>query len=363
MPTISIKQMKELIKKSVGEMDIPYIFIGEPGGGKTSGAKQAVEEVNGVLLTMEMTTKTPVDVRGALDRKSIEYRVGKAMKTFEATGWLPPEDMPVVGNPLFPDDKLIFIFLDELLSNEKNMMPIVMSMLLARTVSGKPLKPNVRIFGATNDATHRATSRPMPSTVSSRALLAHIRPDMNVWADHFEANGGTPMARAFYNFKDKLFNTFNPSDKTQLSFACPRTNSLMWSIWQDASIEEWMKEVMMKGAVGDGVATEAIAFTKAWSRILKPRDILKDPEGVALPTEADVRWATAANVSGLMTAANADVFAKYLKRHRGKYSEIEAMAYTNAINRTKDTPDDVCKSNAYAEWAREVGYVYLGRGD
>lgn len=361
MPTINIKQMKELIKKSVGEMNIPYIFISEPGTGKTSGAKQAVDEANGVLLTMEMTTKGPVDVRGVCDRKQIEYKVGKAIRTFEATGWLPPEDMPVEGNPLYPTDRLIYIFLDELLSNEKNMMPIIMSMLLARTVGGRPLMPNVRIFGATNDSTHRATSKPMPSTVSSRALLAHVKTDMNVWADHFESEGGTPMARAFYTFKDKLFNTFNPGDKTQLSFACPRTNSLMWSIWQNPDLEDWMKETMMMGAVGDGVAREAIAFTKAWKRIIKPSDILKDPEGIAIPDEPDIRWATAANVSGLMTYKNADKFALYLKRHRARYAEIEAMAWTSAMNRTDKTPDDVCKSNAYADWAREVGYIYLGK--
>lgn len=358
MPTINIKQMKELIKKSVGEMDIPYIFISEPGTGKTSGAKQAVEEANGVLLTMEMTTKGPVDVRGVCDRKQIEYRVGKAMKTFEATGWLPPEDMPTVDNPLFPDDRLIYIFLDELLSNEKNMMPIVMSMLLARTVGGKPLKPNVRIFGATNDSTHRATSKPMPSTVSSRSLLAHVRTDMHVWADHFESEGGTPMARAFYTFKDNLFNTFKPNDKTQLSFACPRTNSLMWSIWQNPDLDDWMKEVMMQGAVGDGVATEALAFTKAWKKIIRVSDILKDPEGIAIPTEPDIRWATAASVSGSMTLKNADTLAKYLRRHRGKYTEIEAMAWTLAVRRTDGTPDDVVRSNAYTEWMRQLGHAY-----
>jgi hypothetical protein len=361
MPTITIKQMKELVKEAVIKRNMRYIFIGEPGCGKTEGVKQASEEMDAVLLGMQMTTKGPVDVRGVCDRKQIEYRVGKALKTMEMTGWLPPEDMPVVGNPLFPDDKLIVMFLDELLSNEKNMMPIIMQMLLESAVGGKPLKPNVRIVGATNDATHRATSKPMPSTVSSRALLAHIRTDMHVWADHFETNGGTPMARAFYSFKDKLFSTFNPADKTQLSFACPRTNSLMWSIWQNPDLEDWMKEVMMKGAVGDGVATEAIAFTKAWKRIIKPSDILKDPEGIAIPVEADIRWATAANVSGLMTYKNADTFAKYLKRHRSKYAEIEAMAWTLAMNRTDKTANDVCKSDAYAEWAREVGYVYLGK--
>lgn len=361
MPTINIPQMKDLAKEAVFKRNMRLIVIGEPGGGKTEGVKQAIDEAGAILLGMQMTTKAPVDVRGACDRKKIEYKVGKAIKTFETTGWLPPEDMPTVDNPLFPDDKLIVMFIDEMLSNERNMFPIIMQMLLENSVGGKPLKPNVRMIGATNDATHRATSKAMPTTIPSRALVAHIRPDMNAWADHFESKGGTPMARAFYNFKENLFHTFNPADKSQLQYACGRSNSLMWGIWQDDTLPEWMKEVMMMAAVGDGVAREALAFTKAWQRIIKPSDILKNPEGIAIPEEPDIRWATAANVSGLMTWKNADKFGKYLKRHRGRFSEIEAMAWTSAMNRTNKTPDDVCKSDAYADWAREVGYVYLGK--
>lgn len=357
--TINVAQMIETILTVGVKKRKSLLFIGSPGLGKTFGTMAAANAINALFHPCDLTSKQPVDLRGICDKVEVQSKVGKTTKVVRMTDWLFPVDMPFKGNPNFPDDQTIIMLVDELGSVGKNMFPPVMQLLLERRIGANEIKDNVVIVAATNFATDRGTSVPLPSTVYSRCAVYHVKPDMNVWADHFESTGGTPLARAYYSFKPEDFYTFDPKNREQTVFACPRTNSEAWGYWMDPDLPDWMKEASMAGSVGDGVAAQIIAFGKAWQKIIKVRDILKDPEGIAIPVEADIRWATAASVSGAMTAKNADTLAKYLKRHRGKYAEIEAMAWTLAARRTDGTPDDVCRSDAYVEWLKELGHVYL----
>ena len=106
MDIIDIPTLKEFVKDVVIGLEEPVMIVGETGCGKSEGIAQAVEEADAILCDIRLGQYDSVDMRGfpGVD------------KTTGLTVWHAPSTLPFVGNDLFPDDKTIVLFLDELTS-------------------------------------------------------------------------------------------------------------------------------------------------------------------------------------------------------------------------------------------------------
>jgi hypothetical protein len=202
----------------------------------------------------------------------------------------------------------------------------------------------------------------LPTTVQNRFTHVTCIPDRDTWCDWWLSQAGPAgaVAQAFYHFRPELFCNFDPKQRETPAQATPRSNTKMWKYYLDPHMPEELKKAAMMGAVGDGVALEALAFIKVWQAVLTIKEILANPEGVALPTETSMMYATTVSVSGNINRKTAKPLGVFLKRFRDKHPEFETLAWTLAARRTDNTKDDITDTDAYFEWARVLKQVYKG---
>ena len=88
----------------------------------------------------------------------------------------------------------------------------------------------------------------------------------------------------------------------------------------------------MAGAVGEGPSAEFWGFVDVWQKMTPLSKILADPEGVELPKEAAMRYATTVAVSGAMTDKTIAAANTYLLRLDPEFS---ILAWQLAIRRDR----------------------------
>jgi hypothetical protein len=339
---LNISELKEFLRHVTMRLGESVLISGQPGVGKSVGTYDFCEEEGAFLCDIRLNLYDSVDFRGIPSVKA------------GMTAWNFPATVPYVGNKNFPTDRPIVLLIDELGSASPSVFPVAMQLINEKACGEFKLMPNVVVVAATNRVSDRGTSVRLPTTVDNRFTHVTVVPDIDAWSDWWIKQGGHPIAVAFYNFRKELFNTFDPT-KHEQAFATPRTNAKMWRYWMDDKMPHNIKSAAMRGACGDGVAMEALAFADIWRSVLKIKDILADPEGVPLPSEVSMRYATAVSVSGEMSKKTVPQLAKFLKRLDASY---EVLAWTMAVRRTYGTLDSVLTTNEGIDYCRRLQNVY-----
>jgi len=347
---LTIPALKDFLKLVALERKLPVLIHGAPGLGKTESVVQLANEADAVLVDFRANYHDSPDIRGLPEF----IRIDGVETPF--TIWSMPSVLPFKGNPRFPHDRTIVLLVDEIGSAGAGMFPLLMQLINERRVAEHELMDNVCLVSATNRLSDRGTSVVLPTTVLNRFIHVEAIADRQAWYDWWLAQGGTPMAVAFYEFKKDLFFTFKPEDRSVVAFATPRTNAMAWRLWMDDKLPLDVKRAAMMGAVGDGVTAEIMGFADVWQKVLKTKDILKDPSGVPLPNEESMLYATAVSVSGDMDMNTVDKLDQFLARLPVMYQTI---AWHLAMRRTDGKgKDDLTRSDASIRYAKRVHKVF-----
>jgi hypothetical protein len=222
--------------------------------------------------------------------------------------------MPFIGNDAFPDDQPILLMFDELNSaQDDGVLAVCYQIINERRCGEHMLKPNVRIIAAGNRETDRGVTRRMPTPLANRFTHAEVAPDPEAVVYHFQQVGLPRLCLGFLLFRKPLLSTFDPA-KPDKAFATPRTWEKAFRYWADDQLPETIRAAAISGAVGEGPASEFLAFTQLAGRVVPISRILSDPRGAPLPEDEGMCWAVSMNVSGEMTKKNATPLAKYMER-------------------------------------------------
>lgn len=325
MHTISPAKIEGIIRHVVLKMREPVIFIGPSGAGKTAVVDQAAERLGALCHHTLLGQYDTVDMKGT-------PWVSDGADGYQSTVWHPASTLPFKGNPRFPTDKPIILFLDELTSATVPVMGVCYQLVNERRVGEHELMDNVYIVCAGNRESDKGIVNRMPMPLCNRMTWYEVGVDADALCYHGQERGWSPVTLAFLQFRKVLVHTFDPA-KPDKTFASPRTWEKADAYFRDDMPID-IKQASMAGAVGDGPAAEFWGFNDSWMEIAKLMpSIRKDPLTAKVPESAALRYAVTVACSGEMSKATTTTYAPYLLRLD---PEFAVLAWQLGVRRDKD---------------------------
>lgn len=320
MHTIPTSQLMSFLEFVAVTRREPVLIWGSFGVGKSNIVQQLSRKLGAQLVDVRLGQWDSVDLRGLPDRDG------------DWTKWLAPKTLPFKGNPLFSSEGIIFLFLDELNGAPLAVQGAAYQLINDRAVGEHELMDNVVIIAAANRESDKGATNRMALPLLNRFTQVEVIPEADAVCAHFQSIGLPAEGIAFLQFRKTLLHTYDPAKPEKVT-ATPRTWEKALRYFADTTVSESVKLAAMAGAIGEGPASEFWGFTKIWQSITPLSAILADPEGVELPGELSLTWATAINVSGAMAKKNVSKLHKYLCRLDPEYV---IAAWQLAVKRDED---------------------------
>lgn len=253
------------------EMKRPMLIEGAPGLGKTQLCEGTARSLgwNGVdntpnqpfgYIHFHAPTKQPEDyAMPVVDR---EHNV---VNFVVDAGW------PVVGNDKVPERGLFCI--DEMPQADNSGQKILANVIQQRELYGRKIKPGWTFVATGNRPKDKAGANKILSHLRARVTTIEFEPQLEDWVSWAYANGVNPMVVAFLRFKPGLL--LEENDQLEIK-ANPRAwtegvSPILGRVSPDAEFE------CIKGAVGEGAASEFIGFVKLYRELPDPDLIIKNP--------------------------------------------------------------------------------------
>lgn len=268
----------------------------KPGNGKTSIVWQVCEAIKAQVVLMHPAISDPTDFKG-LPALS-EDRTYAHFLPFGDLQKLCTADRPTVA------------FLDDIGQAAPAVQAALMQLILARSVNGTGISPEVVFIGATNDTTHMAGVSGMIEPLKSRwDTIVELETSVDDWSTWALNNNMPAWLVGFMRFRPALLSKFEPTKQITNS-PSPRgwTSVGNWSNAGIHDLEVWV------GAVGEGAATEAFAFYNTQAKLPSLDAILLDPDKVEVPEEPACLYAVSAGLARKATPSNLDRVTTYLAR-------------------------------------------------
>lgn len=272
MITVNTREAKNIIRMAT-KTRMPCFLLGSPGIGKTEIVKQVAEEESEGFLTFEAPSLDPTDVRGVLiptsDNKShfTQSPILPEIEKHGEKGVLLIDELPsglpsvqVALHPLFHQSE--------------------------RRLGTDRLPDNWVPIATGNYASDDAGARNLLSALSDRVCVLNIKEDFKVWKkDYAIPRNIHPIVIGFLNYRTDLFSTFDKKNKgiKGKAFATPRSHTAASIVLHHAdkfNLSQSELLAVLAGWVGDGVATEYIAYRQLYQELPNPDDVFKGKDVV-----------------------------------------------------------------------------------
>lgn len=315
---------------------LPVLITGAPGVGKSQIVEQSASLAKAEMIISHPVVADPTDAKGLpwpkADKDEATFlpfgELARALKATSPTVW----------------------FLDDLGQATPAVQASFMQLILARRVNGHVLPDCVTFVAATNRRSDRAGVSGILEPVKSRfATIVELTPDVDSWSQWAMDAGIPPVLIAFLRFRPDLLSDFKPTADMSNS-PMPRTWASLAKL-EALSLPTQVETAAMSGAVGDGPATEYIAFRRMFQSLTSIDAILLDPAGCKLPTAPNELYATCTALASKANEQNISRIGIYANRlvdaQRGEFAVLlmrdcirrnEKLQYSNSIIRLASGP-------------------------
>lgn len=348
MQLIKITDIEAVLKHVVLELDETVGFLGQYGAGKTEGIEYYAEQQGAMLCKVLLGQYDTVDLKGT--PWVVEFdNSASGEPNWQSTVWRPASTLPFEGNPNFPKDRPIFLFLDEITSATIPVMGICYQLVNERRVGEHKLMPNVHVIVAGNREVDKGIVNRMPMPLNNRITWYEVGVDPEAWCAWAQRKYGEKAAifMAFIMWRKPLLCTHDPA-KPEKTVATPRTWEKCIKYYNHDPMPDKTKRSSMAGAVGDGPSAEFYGFVDVWQNVTKlMAKIKQDPKTAEVPDEPSMQYAVAISLSGDMSPKTVGSINTYLMRMPPEFTVI---AWQLAILRDKTlfpTPEFITFSKKY----------------
>lgn len=353
-PTVSVNDLR-LIIATTGEITTPYI-MGEPGIAKSS-------LLAAVMETLDPNEYEPIYV----DCGSLNYGdVGSYIPVHDS------KQLEFYVSALFKLDspKKKVIMLDEFGKLPKVLRPTLTRLILERMVGDRAVEGI--IFATSNSASdgvgdflaaHEGNRITVYEMGKPRAIDETGKPaEWLVWASN---NGISPVTMSFAAMTPAAFQSYkDDKDGRNPMIFNPRTNPVTFLSPRSLAkadkayvqnrhiLGERLLHASLCGSIGVAGANALATFISMEKDLTSTHDVIKDPEGVAMPANLGARYMMLFNaVSALLTQDDLTAYMKFVKRMNS--SELEAVFFsmlasngkTAHLARSNDTIKNWMKDN------------------
>lgn len=322
-------KIKEVLKDAFQNNE-QILLVGSPGIGKTDLVKGACDEVNADLITFHPAVSDPTDFKGLPARSSDGTHAD----------FLPFGEIFQAINA----KKLTVCFLDDLGQASESVQKALMQLLLGRRLNGIKLSDKIVFCGATNDINQRAGVSGLIEPVKSRwDSILKMDVSLDDWCQWAITNGMPNELIAFIRTRPELLSKFEAT-KDLTNSPSPRT-------W--ASVGRRVKRgvqnfELLAGAVGQGPATEFLAYLEMAKDAPSLDAILADPENAKIPEKAALMYLVAGGLAMRATETNFPRVFKYLSRMSQPF---RVMSLRDAVLKNKS----LANTETFVSWVCNEG--------
>lgn len=308
IPAVTPTQLTGLIEfyRAAG---IPLFLWGSPGIGKSSLVHQYAKTIDALVVDIRLAQFDPVDLRGL------------PTPSGDTTSWLAPTILPFTGNPNFPADRPIILFLDELAQASPAVQAAAFQLVLDRRVGEHTLLPNVYIIAASNRASDRAGTNRLSTPLLNRFAHLEVISDFDAWKQWAISEGVHPLIVGFLAQRPALLDQFNTALKSGAqAFPTPRSwhflSSLLHALPDIATTPTHVLSTIAASAVGAAVAAEFVAFVENAHILPTWEEITSSPTKAKVPNadQPDALYAVASLLVVRVDESTASAVAEYASR-------------------------------------------------
>lgn len=316
------REVKTSAIKCIKAGVVPFVQS-SPGLGKSAIIRGIATDFNLKLIDHRLSTSAPEDLSGLPEFYTDAQ--GNRRATFS-----PFDIFPVSGQPLPEGKDGWLLFLDEFNSATKQVQAAAYKLILDKMVGQHHLHECVAIVTAGNLTTDRAITNPLSTAMQSR--VAHI--EMELERDEFLEDvvlgqKWDHRIYAFLNFKKSYIHDFRP-DHNDKTFCCPRTWEFMNRLLAvDPQIDATSGK-LFAGTITSGVAFEFITFCNLYTSLPSLSDIMADPMGTALSSDAATRFAITSSLMEKVDDKNFEKITMYVNRMS---SEFRVMFFRGMLQK------------------------------
>lgn len=270
---------------------------GAPGIGKTSAVRQFADMTGMPLIHIHAPLVDLLDIKGVIST------AGDSAKFLPLNIWPKSTDAPVV------------ILIDELAQAVAAIQNAFSQLLIDHQMGDIKLPAGSMVIATGNRREDKAATHNMPSHVINRLL--HISLDYSVddfvaWAAVNELVG---EVISFIKYRPNLLHTFDAKD-AQRTYASPRSweyASDLLKAMSDLHDESSLLEIL-SGVVGEGEASEFVAYRGLYHSLQDPREVLRDPKKASVPKKESEMYAISTSIALIVDRDTRENFYIYLDR-------------------------------------------------
>lgn len=299
----------------------PIFAQSAPGIGKSAAFASAASDLGISFMSLQATIEDPITLSG------LPARDGDVARFLPFAGKLPTRGEGILC-----------------LDDVSTAPPLVMAGLYELFLSGKLGSYRLPIgwmVGATgNRDEDRAATNRIPTPLIGRWTRVVVEVDLGDWTKWALANEIRTELIAFFQFKPGLFHTFDP--KKPEPYCCPRTAVFASHIIDSAP--PGLEHELLCGTIGEGVATELVAFMRIFREMVSPDAILLNPTGTPVPKEPAAAYSIVGALAHKATPSNFDRVLTYVGRMASEYGVL-------CVKLATDRDVGLCATRAFIQWA------------
>lgn len=310
----------------------PLFIWGPPGVGKSDCVRQAASALGITVCDFRAALRDAVDIMG-LPAARFESVAGADGETHDVgvTYYNLPAGLPRSGAGL--------LFLDEMNSAPPATQAALYQLVLDRRVGDYVLPEGWRIVAAGNRQNDRGVVHRMPDPLVDRFVHVDFEPQLDDWCNWALSSAVAPEVVAFIRFRPGLLHSHDTTRQCH-AFATPRG-------WADVSLLLGVRDIeaeLIRGRVGDGAASEFLAFLKLYRSMVSPDAVLLNPLTVEVPQNVGVLYALAEALARRATVNNIGAVLTYARRIPHEY----AQALVSSMTRLQPA---LCNTHEFIAWA------------
>lgn len=299
MFTVTPKQAQEEIIACIS-VGLTPMLTSSPGMGKSSLVAQVARSTRLKMIDVRLSQCTPEDLQGF------------PMRNGNKATFTPFDIFPLEGDEIPEGYDGWMIFLDEINAATKPVQAAAYKLTLDRMVGSFKLHPNVAIVCAGNKASDKAVVNQMSTALQSRLIHYELELSLTEFNEMAIKRGFDHRILGFLQYMPSKLMDFRP-DHQDKTFPCPRTWEFLSKLVKGNPISEAIG-ARVAGTIGSGAAVEFITFSKEFDRLPKVGQIILDPKGTPVPSEASTKYATMSMLVEHFDEKNLDKLIEYIER-------------------------------------------------
>lgn len=317
------RQLYEYTEDCLQAKLVPYVRS-SPGMGKSSIMGKLCASWALWLMDHRLSTSTPEDMSGLPKFQMLPD--GREVATF-----VPFDMFPVEGTPVPEGHDGWMVFLDEFNSGSKSVQAAAYKLILDKMVGQRKLHERVVLTAAGNLDTDRAITNPLSTAMQSRVVHLELMLSFTEWledvalAEHYDNR-----IISYLSYDNSKLMDFRP-DHNDKTFCCPRTWEFMNRILTSPGhVVSEKKAPLYSGTITSGVAADFVSFTRIWQELPSYQAIVGDPEGMTVPSDQQICWATIGHLMEKLTEDSFEEVSKYVARMK---SDFQILFYRGLMVR------------------------------